>query len=53
VSGGRRGYRRLEPPQDVVAEVNRIREGLEAECVLREAGDRQRARDRAERDREP
>jgi hypothetical protein len=40
----------FEPSQDMVAEVDRIGEGLEAERVIGETGNRQRARDRAERD---
>ena len=43
--------RRLELLQHVVAEVDRVGEVLEAEPVLGEAGDRQRPRDRAERER--
>jgi hypothetical protein len=34
----------------VVSQVDRLRQRLEAECVPREAGDGQRADDRAERD---
>ena len=40
---GGRGCRRLEPAQDVVAQVDRVGQRLEAEGVLGEAGDRQRA----------
>ena len=39
---------RLEPSQDVVAEMDRVRKILEAEAVLGQAGNRQAARDRAE-----
>ena len=39
----------LQPPEDVVSEVDRVGEGLEPEAVLGETWDRQRARDRAER----
>jgi hypothetical protein len=40
----------LQPAQDVVAEVDRVRERLEAAPVVGEAGDRERPRDGAERD---
>jgi hypothetical protein len=46
---GRR-TRGFEAPQDVIAEVDRIGESLEAQRVIRQAGDRQRARDGAQRD---
>jgi hypothetical protein len=35
----------------VVAEIDRVGERLETERVIRQPGDRQRARDRAERER--
>ena len=44
------GHGGLEAAEDVVAEVDRSRQRLEAERVLGEPGDRQRARGRAERD---
>jgi hypothetical protein len=44
----RGGYRNLEPRQHVVSQVGRLGERLEAERVLGEAGNRQRADDRAE-----
>ena len=50
VGGGRVG--RVEPLQDVVAQVDRVGEVLEAQRVLGEAWDRQGPRDRAERDHE-
>ena len=46
----RSGHRPPRAAEDVVAEVDRVREVLEAERVLGEAGDRQHARDRAERE---
>ncbi len=44
------GRGRFEPAQHVVAELDRVREVLEAEPVLGEPGDRQRARERAQRE---
>ena len=44
------GCGRLEPAQHVVAEMDRVREVLEAETVLGEPGDRQCARERAQRE---
>jgi hypothetical protein len=48
----RSGVCRLQPLEHVVAQVDRVGKGLEADAVLGQAGDRQRARDRAERDHE-
>jgi hypothetical protein len=48
--GTRRGSRGFEPAEDVVAQMDCIRKRLEAERVLGEARDGQRARDRAECD---
>ena len=39
---------RLQPAEHVIAKVDRVREVLEAQAVLGEAGDRQRTGDRAE-----
>jgi hypothetical protein len=50
--GVRLGVGGLELAQDVVAEVDRIRERLETDGVLREAWDRERARHGSERDHE-
>ena len=43
-------HRRLEAPQNMVPEVDRVREVFEAEAVLGEPGNRQPAGDRAERE---
>jgi hypothetical protein len=48
----RRGRRGFEAAQDVVAEIDRVGERLEAAAVVGQAGDRQRPRDGAERDHE-
>ena len=47
-----RRVRRLELPEDVVAEGDRVREVTETAAVLGETGHRQRARDRPEREHE-
>ncbi len=47
-----RGRGGLEPAEDVVAQVDGVREALEPERVLGQAGDRKRPRHRPERDHE-
>ena len=47
---GRGRHRRFESSQDVVSKVDRVRERFEADAVVGEPRDRQRARDGAERD---